>query len=152
MQKIPKVLFLSTGDSTRSQMAEGFLRTLGGEYFQTASAGIESSELHPLALEVMSEVGIDISQQEPKSVAESFKDQFGYVIMVYDSAKERSPIFPFARNVLHWSLADPSTAQGSMAEMKEVFRSVRDEIRTKIQSFLNETAQKRQERAAIAVS
>jgi arsenate reductase len=151
MQKIPRVLFLATGDSTRSQMAEGFLRTLGGEYFQTVSAGIESSELNPLALEVMSEVGIDISQQEPKSVAEALKDQFRYVIMVYDSARERSPIFPFSPSVLHWSLADPSAALGSMAEKKKVFRSVRDEIQTKVQSFLNETAQKRQERAAIAV-
>ena len=91
MQKIPKVLFLSTGNSTRGLMAAGFLRTLAREQFQAASAGIEPGEPDPLAVEVMSEVGVDISGQKSKTVAESLKDHFAYVIVVYDSARERSP-------------------------------------------------------------
>jgi arsenate reductase (thioredoxin) len=148
MQKIPKVLFLSTGNSTRSQMAEGFLRTLAGEYFQPVSAGIEPGNVEQLAVEVMREFGIDISRQKPKSVSESFKDNFGHVVVVYDPGKERPPIFPFTRKLLRWSLPDPSAAQGSRDEQKEVFRRVRDEIQRKTQDFVN--AEKRQERPAIA--
>jgi len=150
MQKKPKVLFLSTGNSTRSLMAEGFLRTLAGEYFQAASAGVQPGEPHPLAVEVMGEVGIDITGQTPKSVAESLKDQFGYAVIVFDPAKERSPIFPFTRNLFRWSLADPAAAQGSPAEKTEAFRRARDEIRKNIENFLNETVQQRQERVAKA--
>jgi arsenate reductase (thioredoxin) len=140
MEKRPKVLFLSKSDSTRSLMAEGFLRNLSGNYFLAASAGIEPGEPDPLALEVMSEIGIDISQENPKSVPETFKDYFRYVVTIYDSDKERSPIFPFTRKLIRWSLPDPERVEGSAEERKEAFRRVREEIRAKTQVFLEATS------------
>ncbi len=150
MQKKPNVLFLSTGDSTRSLMAEGFLRTRAGDYFQAVSVGIEPGEPHPLAAEVMREVGVDISGERPRSVAESVKSNFSYAIVVYDAAKERSPIFPFTPKLLRWSITNPSVAACSPDEKKEMFRRVRDEIHANIQKFLKETAQKHAEPAALA--
>ncbi len=140
MEKRPKVLFLSKSHSTRSLMAEGFLRNLSGNYFLAASAGIEPGEPDPLAIEVMSEIGIDISQENPKSVPETLKDYFRYVVTIYDSAKERSPIFPFTTKLIRWSLPDPESVQGSAAEKKEAFRRAREEIRGKIQAFLQATS------------
>ncbi len=146
----PKVLFLSTGNSTRSQMAQGFLRTLAGDRFVAVSAGIEAGNLNSLATEVMKEVGIDISAQESKNVAQALKEHFGYVITVSDPAKERPPIFPFTLNLLHWSIVDPTTMKGSHAETKEAFRQVRDEVEFKVRCFIEETAEKDQERGTLA--
>jgi arsenate reductase len=137
----PSVLFLSTGNATRSLIAEGFLRTLTGNRFGVASAGVEPSALNPLASEVMKEAGIDISVQEPKSVAQSVKERFGYVIAICDTAKERSPIFPFTLHLRHWSIVDPSSAGGLPAEKTEVFRRVRDEIKGNVEQFIADTAQ-----------
>lgn len=139
MQKKPKVLFLSTGSSTRSQMAAGFLSTLGEGNFDTVSTGIQSSELDPVAAEVMREVGISVADQKPKSVAEALKDYFSYVVILYDAAKERSPIFPFSRNLLHWSLTDPNATAGASSDKTAAFRSARDDIRNKVETFLTET-------------
>jgi arsenate reductase (thioredoxin) len=150
MNRKPKILFLSTGNSTRSQMAEGFLRALAGDQFDAVSAGIEPGELNPLAVEVMKEAGIDISKQQSKNVAESLKEHFGYVITVCNMARERAPIFPFTPNLLHWSLEDPSAATGSVAEKKTIFRRVRDEIRDKVKGFVSEIAEKNAERASAA--
>lgn len=152
MDKKPKVLFLSTGNSTRSQMAEGFLRSLAGDQFDAVSAGIEPGILNPAAVEAMSEVGIDISHQHAKNVAESLKEHFGYVITVCDGARERAPIFPFTPNLLHWSIEDPAIFEGTVEERKQVFRRVRDAIRSKMQEFLNQLAQKDPERATAAGS
>ena len=137
----PKVLFLSTGNATRSQMAEGFLRAFGDEHFDVMSAGVEPGPLNPLANEVMKERGIDISAHEPKNVTQSLKEHFAFVITVCDAAKERSPIFPFTPRLLHWSIVDPATAAGSAEQQREVFRRVRDEIEDKIRRFITETAQ-----------
>ena len=150
MEKRPKILFLSAGDSTRGLMAEGFLKNLAGEHFQTASAAIEPGDPHPLAFEVMNEVGIDLSEQKSKTVAESLRDHFSYVIVVYDASRERSPIFPFTPRLLRWSLTDPSNAPGSAIEKKEMFRRVRDEIHKYIQQFLNETGHAHQDRTPVA--
>ncbi len=150
MQKIPKVLFLSRGTCTRSQMAEGFLRALAGSQFQVSSAGIDAGELHPMAIEVMYEAGVDISGQKPKTVAESLREQFRYVIIVYDSAKERSPIFPFTPHLLRWTVADPTAAEGSPAEQKEIFRRVRDDLRKKVETFFSEMSPKPKEEVPIA--
>jgi arsenate reductase (thioredoxin) len=137
----PRVLFLSTGNATRSLIAEGFLRTLTGDRFDVASAGIEPSALSPLATEVMKESGVDISGQEPQSVAQSVKEHFGYVIAICDTAKERSPIFPFTLHLRHWSIVDPNTA-GALPEQKtELFRCVRDEIKEKVKQFIADTAE-----------
>ena len=108
----PRVLFLSTGNATRSLIAEGFLRTLTGDQFDVASSAVEHGASNPLANEVMKEAGIDISGHEPKNIAQSVKESFSYVITICDSAKEKSPVFPFTLHLLHWSIADPSTAGG----------------------------------------
>jgi arsenate reductase len=138
MDRKPKILFLSTGNSNRSLMAEGFLRDLAGNSVDVVSAGIEPGEINPLAVEVMKEAGVDISHQHPKNVAESLREQFRYVITVCDMARERAPIFPFTPNLLHWSLEDPGMAQGSAEEKKIAFARVRDEIREKVRNFFND--------------
>lgn len=130
------VLFLCTGNSARSQMAEGLLRELGGESFDVESAGTTPVGLNPLAVEVMHETGIDISGQRSKSVAEFLGKRFDQVITVCDRAKESCPIFPGAPQTLHWSFDDPAEAQGGEEERKRVFRRVRDEIRHRIRLFL----------------
>jgi len=140
MQRKPKVLFLSTGNSTRGVMAEGFLRALAADYFEGVSVGVRSSEVHPLAGTVMDEVGIDISGQKPRSVAESVRESFSHAVILYDSATERSPIFPFTPHLLRWSIADPTTVEGSSSEKAEVFRQIRDQIQTNIEKFVNEFA------------
>ncbi len=137
----PKVLFLSTGNATRSLIAEGFLRTLTGDRFDVASAGVEQGVLNPLASKVMKEAGIDISAQQPKSVAQSVKESFGYVIAICDTAKEKSPIFPFTLHLRHWSVFDPNSADGLPEQKTEVFRRVRDEIKCNVAQFVAETAQ-----------
>jgi arsenate reductase len=140
VDKKPKVLFLSIRDSVRGQMAEGFLRALADDRFVATSGGIESDGgLHPLAVEVMAEAGIDISSQHPKNVAEWFKEHFAYVITLADMAKERSPVFPFTPHLLHWSLTDPVLVAGPSEEKKQAFREVRDEIRKSVRKFVEET-------------
>jgi arsenate reductase (thioredoxin) len=136
----PKVLFLSTGDATRGMIAEGFLRILTGDRFDVASAGVEPTALHPLATEVMKEAGIDISGQKPKSVAQSVKERFRYVIAICDTANERSPIFPFTLHLSHWSIVDPNAAGAFPKQRSEVFRCVRDEIKDKVEQFIADTA------------
>jgi protein-tyrosine-phosphatase len=150
MGKVPRVLLLSTGDATRSLMAEGFLKALTGEQFQTLSVGIKSGELHPLAIETMSEVGIDISEQRPKSVADSLREHFSHAIIVYDANKERSPVFPFAPKVYRWSIADPVTAEGTAVEAKEMFQRARNEISGYVAEFLEETGIRQGQALAIA--
>jgi arsenate reductase len=138
MDRKPKILFLSTGNSNRSQMAEGFLRDLAGNTVDVVSAGIDPGDISPLAVEVMKEAGVDISHQHPKNITESLKERFGYVITVSDMARERAPIFPFTPNLLHWSLEDPGIAEGSAEEKKTAFVRVRDEIREKVQTFFHD--------------
>ena len=91
----------------------------------------------------MQEAGTDISHQQAKDVKELLKEHFAYVITVCDSARERAPVFPFTLNLVHWSIYDPETAEYSPEEKKKVFRRVRDEIRAKVESFLNETTKKK---------
>jgi len=143
VQKKPKVLFLSRGNATRGQMAEGLLRTLAADRFDATSAGIEPGALNPMAIEAMREAGVDISQQQAKDVKELLKEHFAYVITVCDLARERAPIFPFTPNLVHWSIYDPESAQHSAEEKKIIFRRVRDEIRAKVESFLSETTKKK---------
>ena len=123
-----KVLFLCTGNSARSQMAEGYLRHAAGDRFEALSAGIEPKGLNPLAVEAMREIGIDISHQRSKDVVSLLGQHTPYVVTVCDSAKERCPIFPRTYKFLHWSLEDPAAAQGSQEEKLAIFRRVRDEI------------------------
>jgi len=128
-----RVLFLCTGNSARSQMAEGLLRAKASERFEVFSAGTHPKGLHPRSVEVMKEVGIDISQQKSKDVAVFVNDKFEYVITVCDRAKQQCPIFPGAEPI-HWGFDDPADA--SPDRELETFRRVRDEIRQRLDLFL----------------
>lgn len=132
MNHKPRVLLFSTGDSTRSQMAEGFLRKIAGDELIAVSTAVQSVESDPLTREVMNEVGVDISGQHPKDVAQSLKEHFSYVVTVCDASKERFPVWPFARNVVHWSLVDPERVSGSLVQKRQAFREVRDQIRRNV--------------------
>lgn len=131
-----KVLFLCTGNSARSQMAEGYLRHVAGDQFEALSAGIEPKGLNPLAVEAMQEIGIDISRQRSKDVVSLLGQHIPYVVTVCDNARERCPIFPRTYKFLHWSFEDPAAAQGSHEEKMAVFRRVRDEIAHRIDEEL----------------
>jgi len=137
----PKVLFLCTGNSARSQMAEGYLRHVASDAFEPLSAGTEPKGLNPLAVEAMREIGIDISQQASKDVRSFLEQAIPYVITVCDNAKQRCPTFPRAYKFLHWSLDDPAEAVGSHDEKMAVFRRVRDEISQRIERDLLKPAE-----------
>jgi arsenate reductase (thioredoxin) len=130
-----RVLILCTGNSARSQMAEGLLRHDGGGKFEVESAGVEPSHVRPQAIEAMREVGIDISGHRSKSVEEFAGQEFDYVITVCDNAKEQCPVFPGKTRRIHWSFDDPAAAEGDEAERLAVFRRVRDEIRGRLREF-----------------
>jgi arsenate reductase len=134
-----RVLFLCTGNSCRSQMAEGLLRQLAGNEFDAESAGTNPVPVNPMAVRVMAEVAIDITDQYSKSVDEMMGHQFDYVITVCDRAREACPVFPHDARKLHWSLEDPAEAPGTEEERLSVFRSVRDEIAEHIRDFLGAT-------------
>ncbi|MEX0784999.1 MAG: arsenate reductase ArsC [Dehalococcoidia bacterium] len=123
-----RVLFICTHNSARSQMAEALLRHRYGERYEAQSAGTEPSRVHELAIEAMSELGIDVSGQQAKLVDDLAGEAFDFVVTVCDDAKEACPTFPNAGRALHWSLPDPSRAAGSHDERLAAFRSVRDEI------------------------
>jgi arsenate reductase len=131
-----RVLFLCTHNSARSQMAEGLLRALGGERFEAYSAGTEATGIRPLAIDVMAEMGIDISGQESKTLDRYRAESFDFVITVCDAANEACPIFPGAKRRLHWSFPDPSDARGTEEEQRAVYREVRDAIRGRIEREL----------------
>ncbi len=128
----PKVLFLCTGNSARSQMAEGYLRHIADERYQALSAGIEPKGLNPLAVETMQEIGIDISAQQSKDVVSLLGQHIPYVVTVCDNARERCPIFPGTWKFLHWSFEDPAAVEGSREERLAAFRCVRDQIIVRI--------------------
>ena len=135
-----RVLFLCTHNSARSQMAEGLLRDLAGARFEVASAGTEARGVHPCATRAMAELGIDLGGHASKTVDRFVGEVWDYVITVCDSAREACPFFPAGGRRLHWSFADPSAAAGSEEERLAEFRRVRDQIRTRLQSWLTEMA------------
>lgn len=135
-----KVLFICTRNSARSQMAEGFLNTLYGHKYEAYSAGIEPTKVNPFAVKVMVEIGINISKQRSKNIEEFRGENFNYVVMVCDHAKEACPFFPEGENFLHKGFEDPSEFKGSEEEMLAGVRRVRDEIKDWIQkTFGNES-------------
>jgi arsenate reductase (thioredoxin) len=131
-----RVLFLCTHNSARSQMAEGLLRHLGGDRFEAFSAGTEATQVRPLAIRAMAELGIDIAQQESKTLHRYLAQPFDKVITVCDQANEACPVFFGARERLHWSFPDPSKATGTETEQLAAYRDVRDAIRARIESEL----------------
>ncbi|MGA3013020.1 MAG: arsenate reductase ArsC [Bacteroidales bacterium] len=138
MKKI-KILFVCVHNSARSQMAEAFLNQLAGDRFEATSAGLEKGKLNPLAIKVMSEVGIDISGNQTKDVLEFYNNGtlFNYVVTVCDAANsEHCPIFPGASKTLHWSFEDPASLTGTEDDKLEKTRLIRDEIKTEVRKFI----------------
>jgi len=134
----PLVYFLCTGNSCRSQMAEGFLRALGGDRYKVESAGIEAQGLNLHAVQAMQEVDIDISHHQSKIINEDILNRAAYVITLCGDAEERCPAIWNPQAVKwHWEFADPAKAAGSEDEIMEQFRWVRDAIRVRIQQFLD---------------
>lgn len=135
------VLFLCVHNSARSQMAEALLKEMGGDRFEVSSAGLEPGELNPLAVRAMAEIGIDISKNKTKSVLDFVKEGrlFQHVITVCNAEEnERCPIFPSISRKQHWNLPDPASFQGSDNEKLEKTRSVRDDLRRRIERWLEE--------------
>ena len=134
-----KVLFVCVHNSARSQMAEAFLNALAGDRFYAESAGLEPGKLNPFVVQVMKEVGIDISNNKIDSVFNFFKEGriYTYVIAVCDAAKaEKCPIFPGVTNRLNWSFANPADFTGTDDEILAETRKVRDQIKEKIERFI----------------
>jgi arsenate reductase len=137
-----KVLFVCIHNSARSQMAEAFLNLLAGDRFEAESAGLEPGALNPIVIEVMKEIGIDISQNTPKGVFDFIKTGklFHYVITVCDETSDnRCPIFPGYAKRLHWNLPDPSALGGNYEEKLQATRRIRDEIKARVEAWLKET-------------
>jgi arsenate reductase len=136
-----RVLFLCVHNSARSQMAEAYLKKFGGDLFDVESAGLEPGKLNPLAVEVMKEDGINISQNPTNDVFDFFRQgkAFQYVITVCDKeASDRCPVFPGMSKKINWSFQDPSKFTGSEDEKLTQTRKVRDEIKTAVQVFIKE--------------
>lgn len=129
-----RVLFLCVANSARSQMAEGLLRHLGGDRFEPHSAGLVETSVRPEAIEVMREIGVDISAQRSKRVDTYAEQRFDVVVTTCDEAREACPVFPGVRRTIHWSIADPSRLSG--AARIEAFRAARDDMRRRIEREL----------------
>jgi arsenate reductase len=133
---ITRVLFVCTHNSARSQMAEGMVRAWGGDRFEAFSAGTEATQVRPEAIEVMREIGVDISGHRSKTILPFVGEAFGWVITVCDAAKEACPVIPGAEQQAHWSIDDPSAVEGSDEERLAAFRDARDVIRDRVHIFL----------------
>jgi arsenate reductase (thioredoxin) len=131
-----RVLILCTGNSARSQMAEGLIRHLSGGRYEVHSAGTHPTTVNPLAIKAMEEIGIDISDQWSKSVDEFRGEEFDYVITVCDNAAENCPVVPGKTKRVHWSFEDPAAAEGTETQRLEVFRRVRDLMHRRFSSFV----------------
>ena len=127
-----KIYFLCTGNSCRSQMAEGFGKQILGKDWQVKSAGIETHGLNPLAVKVMAEKGIDISQNTSKLIDNNYLNNCDLVITLCGDARDRCPMTPATVQKMHWPLPDPAQATGSEEEVLQVFRQVRDEIEIRV--------------------
>ena len=130
------ILVLCTGNSARSQMAEGLLRRAAGDRFDIFSAGTKPSSLRAEAIAVMAEIGIDISGQRSKSVDEFIGRPFRYVITVCDNARESCPVFPAQTERLHWSFQDPAAVEGTLTERAAAFRRIRNQIAQRVEGFV----------------
>jgi arsenate reductase (thioredoxin) len=139
-----KVLFVCVHNSARSQMAEAFLNDMGNGKFSAESAGLEPGVLNPVVVDVMKEIGFDLSNNKTKSVFEFYKQgkRFEYVVTVCDEANsERCPIFPSVKETLHWSFKDPSAIKGNNEEKLAETRIIRDEIKNRLENWLEKLNQ-----------
>ncbi|HLI30798.1 MAG TPA: arsenate reductase ArsC [Terriglobia bacterium] len=130
-----RVLILCTGNSARSQMAEGLLRHDAGNLYEVESAGTRPSRVRPEAIAAMREIGIDISTHRSKSVEEFANQEFDYVITVCDNAKETCPVFPAKTHRIHWSIEDPAAVMDTDEQRLAAFRRIRDQLRARLLSF-----------------
>ena len=135
MSERERVLILCTGNSARSQMAEGLLRNMAGDRFEVASAGVSPTHVRPEAVAVMGEIGIDISGHRSKSLDDFLGQQFDYVITVCDNANQHCPVFPGKTERIHWSIEDPAAVGGDEHTRLDAFRRVRDELRGRLQTL-----------------
>ncbi|HEY3762111.1 MAG TPA: arsenate reductase ArsC [Verrucomicrobiae bacterium] len=134
-----KVLFVCIHNSARSQMAEAFLNQDCGDVFEAHSAGIEPGKLNPIVVEAMQEIGIDISGNRTKSVADYLNQQFACVITVCDeTSAERCPVFPGKTRRLHWGFLDPSALQGTHDEKLARTCEIRDQIKARVEAWCEE--------------
>ena len=136
MNRVIRVLFLCTGNSCRSQMAEALLRALGGEDFEVASAGTDPQPIHPLTRTVMKELGIDLAGQRAKNLERYLGEPFDFIITVCDKARDRCPNFPGDNERIHWGFEDPAQVGGTAAEQLQAFRRVRNEIRDRLRPWI----------------
>ncbi len=135
----PRVLFLCTHNSARSQMAEAFLRKYAGDHFEVYSAGLEPTPIRPQVIQVMEELGFDMSQHQSKGLDQFLgKMHFGYLITVCSDAEDKCPIFPGVSVRLHWPFPDPEEFTGTEEEKLAQFRQLRDQINQRIRSWLDE--------------
>jgi arsenate reductase len=135
-----RVLFLCTGNSARSQMAEAFLRKYGEDQFEPFSAGLEPKGINPLTIRVMEEIGFDMSGHRSKGINEYLgKEHFQYLVTLCHDAEQNCPrVWPGVNQRLHWSFEDPAAFEGTPEEKLEKFRQVRDQILEKVRAWLNE--------------
>ena len=133
-----RILILCTGNSCRSQIAEGFFRSFGDIMTEISSAGLTAHGLNPLAIKTMAGIGIDISAQTSDSLEKYLNEPFDFVITVCDNAAEKCPNFPGQVKQLHWSIEDPAQATGTEPEKLAVFARIRDQIGQRIKQFLSE--------------
>lgn len=131
------ILFLCTANSCRSQMAEGFTRVLASKNVRVYSAGTEPKKVHPLAIKVMKEAGIDISDQGSKGLETIPLERIDLLVTLCGEAAEQCPTLPKKTEHLHWPLPDPARAQGDEPQVLEVFRAVRDEIRARVERLFS---------------
>ena len=133
-----KILVLCTGNSCRSQIAEGYLRHFANGNAEVYSAGVETHGVNPKAIAIMQEDGIDISNHTSTIIDEYYDIDFDFVITVCDNAKERCPFFPTKAKKFHQNFSDPAKAEGSEDEIREEFRKVREEIKTYCKRFISD--------------
>ncbi len=133
-----RILVLCTGNSCRSQIAEGYLRHFAGDKAEIYSAGVETHGVNPKAIETMKEDSIDISHHTSNNIEEYRKINFDFVITVCDNAKERCPFFPSNAKKIHYNFTDPAKATGTEEEIKEQFRQVRQQIKHYSQQFVKD--------------
>jgi arsenate reductase len=131
-----RVLFLCTHNSARSQMAEGLLRSLGGDRYLALSAGTVATAVRPEAVEVMREIGIDIGAQASKTMERFLGEPLDWLITVCDQAREACPVLPGVAHQLHWSIEDPAAATGPEEDRLAAFRAARDDLALRIRDFL----------------
>ena len=139
-----RVLFVCTGNSARSQIAEALLRDFGGSDFEVNSAGTEPHGVNPYTVRVLDEIGIDWSAARSKSVTEFIGQPFDYVITVCDRARQTCPVFPGNHNTLHWGLDDPAEVEGTEEQKLEAFRRTRTEVATRLRPFVELARRARQ--------